>query len=147
MGDFLNLLIDADYVRVQYETHPLAMWALTVFVFALGVSVGYGAGRWRSRASGGVGLIAMARTWRVLNERELWCLAHVWETYPKKFSMSGDLFVSDFRTLVDAGILRHDGDEEHGGQVRRVYTIAVGWRGWVARHAGELPDPTSEVPS
>ena len=86
------------------------------------------------------------RTWRVLNERELWCLACVWKTYPRKFSVSGNLFVSDFRTLVDAGILRYDGDEDHSGQVRSVYAISVGWRGWIARHADELPEVTADVP-
>lgn len=86
-------------------------------------------------------------TFDLLNDREKWCLSHVWTTHPRKFSISGDLFVSDFRTLVDVGALRFDGDEVHGGETRSVYAISFEWRKWIAAHANELPEPTQKAPS
>lgn len=83
----------------------------------------------------------------LLNDREKWCLSHVWTTHPRKFSISGDLFVSDFRTLTDLGMLRFDGDEVHGGETRSVYAISFEWRKWIAAHANELPEPTQKAPS
>lgn len=85
-------------------------------------------------------------TFDVLSEREKWCLAHVWTVFPKKFSISGDLFVSDFQTLVSIGVLRFDGAERHDNEVRMIYTIALEWRRWVTDHADELPEPGLKPP-
>ena len=85
-------------------------------------------------------------TFDLLNNREKWCLSHVWTTHPRKFSISGDLFVSDFRTLTDLGVLRFDGAERHDNEVRMIYTIAMEWRRWLTDHADELPEPGLKPP-
>ena len=40
MIDIINVLLDTDYLRTQFDTHPRDMWAFTVLVFIAGIAIG-----------------------------------------------------------------------------------------------------------
>lgn len=37
MNDILGILIDAGYLRTQFDTHPRDMWAYTMLVLMAGI--------------------------------------------------------------------------------------------------------------
>lgn len=82
-----------------------------------------------------------------LNEREKWCLAHIDNVSPKKFSVSGSLLAPSFEILVREGIALELEREVTGEQQRRVYAINPEWRSWLDCNRDELPDPNAPMPS
>lgn len=52
MNDIIGILIDAEYLQSQFDTHPRDMWAFTVLVFMAGVVIGLGVGKASAASSG-----------------------------------------------------------------------------------------------
>ena len=139
MSDFLNLLIDTEWLHAQFDAHPRDMWTFTIFAFLLGFVAG-------TTASKLIGRMRKRRTFNELDERERWMLAHAMQVSPKKWSVSGDIYVPCCEMLVRAGILASLGIEERANGVWHVYAIEIGWRGWLKKHKDELPDWNADMP-
>ena len=130
------------------ERHVAEAWAASwqgvVVMTVVAFLVGFRVGTWVAEY---VVNRDRRRVWRMLSERELWCLSHVWHRFPSKFSVgvNGPLTPS-FDVLADAGILMFHGEENLRGERVRVYTPRLEWRAWISDHADELPEPDDKAP-